>query len=108
MIHNGNVGVPLFRFGKLQCELWICRRGKIQSHRHDKFDSTLVFLGGRMLGTISGRTAAVGWKKMLHRYKIAAGEDHSSEVLSRFCAFINIEKWKPGTMTSAAVDFVTQ
>lgn len=104
--HNGCVGLKLFRLGKRQLELWFCPRHEIiESHSHKHIDSTLIFLWGRILGTIGNKTGIVSYRDTFRRFPIPAGVKHSAIVQSTFCLFLNWEKWKTGNVTSAAIDF---
>lgn len=104
--HNRCVGFKLFRFGNRQLELWLApNREIIESHCHRHIDSTLIFLWGRILGTIGDKTGTVSYRDALRRFPIPAGVKHSAIVQSRFCAFLNWERWKTPNVTSAALDF---
>lgn len=104
--HNRCVGVKLFRFGCYQLELWIAPHGEIiEPHSHRHIDSTLVFLCGKILGTIGDKTGTVSHRDAFRRFSIPAGVTHSAIVQSGFCAFLNWERWKTSNVTSAALDF---
>lgn len=104
--HNRCVGVKLFRLGTRQLELWFCPRQEIiESHSHKHIDSTLIFLWGRILGTIADKTGIVSYRDTLRRFSIPAGVKHSAIVHSPFCLFLNWEKWTTRNVTSAAIDF---
>lgn len=100
--HDSNIGVTLFRWNKLQVELWLCL-GDVRPHVHENIESTIIWLGGRMLGTIGDRTKQLTWKQAGHRYPVTAGTVHSAKVQT-FGLFANIERWK-SQPTSACIDF---
>lgn len=102
--HNGNFGISLFRWGRIHIELWLCRKGSIPSHRHNQMDSKLIFLWGNILGTIGERTKRITGKDAFRVFDIPHGITHGAIVNSRFCAFLNIERWI-GSPRSAALDF---
>lgn len=104
--HNRCVGIKLFRFRNHQLELWACPRSEVvEPHSHANIDSTIIFLWGSIYGTIGERSGFVGWRDSFRRFEIAPGVKHSATILSRFCLFLNWEKWQTKDVTSAAIDF---
>lgn len=104
--HNRCVGVILFRFGTRQLELWWAPKGEfIEPHSHKHIDSTLLFLWGSINGSIGDKSGQVSYRDALRCFSIPAGVKHSAVVLSRFCLFLNWEKWTTRNVTSAAIDF---
>lgn len=100
--HGKSIGITLFRSGRLQIELWLCLED-VEPHVHHQIDSTIIWIGGRMLGTIGGRSKELGWRQLGHRYAIPAKVKHSAKIHT-FGLFANIERWKTDP-TSAAIDF---
>lgn len=106
--HNRCIGIKLFRYGKFQLELWFAPRGEmIEPHCHPHIDCSLTFLWGSIVGTIGNKTGPVSYRDILRSFSIPAGVTHSAEVKSAFCLFLNWEKWKSETVTSASIDFQT-
>ncbi len=103
---HGCRGVRIIRIGRRQLEFWFCPRGAvIPSHVHDQQDIRLIVLGGRMAGTIGGRSGPIGWRDFLRRFDIPAGTPHAAIVTGAFCLFASWETWLAGEVTSAATDF---
>ena len=104
MIHRRgkSIGVTLFKWNRCQVELWLCL-GCVEPHVHKQIDSTILWLGGSMLGTIGERSKELCWRQIFHRYSVPAGTSHSAQVHS-FGLFANIELWS-SEPTSAAIDF---
>lgn len=106
--HNRCIGVKLFRFRQWQLEMWFCpRKEVIEPHSHRNIDSTLIFLWGRITGTIGDKTGPVSYRDIFRRFPIPAGVTHTATVHSPFCVFLNWERWKTSDVTSAALDFQT-
>lgn len=105
--HGRCRGIRLFRRGQKQLELWFAPHNEvILTHVHPHIDSTLVFLGGRMVGRIGNRWGPVGALDFLRCFCIPANVPHSAVVTGWFALFLNWETWKEGAnVTSAAVDF---
>lgn len=104
--HNGCIGLKLFKLGSRQLEIWYAPKDEIvESHSHQHIDSTLVFLWGKIHGRIGDKSGIVSFSDSLRSFSIPAGVRHSATVLSRFCLFLNWEKWKTRNVTSAAIDF---
>ncbi len=103
--HNRCVGFTLFKIGRKQVELWFCPKGEvIESHVHQKMDSKILFLWGKIDGTIGERTKRLDWRHVFRRFKIPSNVTHSAKVLG-FCVFANIETWNVPNPSSAAIDF---
>lgn len=109
------IGLRVPFFGGRQIELWYCPRGtKIPPHIHEKIDSFIIYLVGRMRVTVEHTTRDVcgpfrrreSTGKLIWAVKyIPAGVRHCAEVLGSFAVFINVEKCH-GTRTSASHDFI--
>jgi quercetin dioxygenase-like cupin family protein len=101
-----SLGIRIFRFGKVQAELWLCPKGeRLPAHRHAKMESRITFVAGRMLFTRDDRTIPLGLGQTLRTFKVAAGQAHSAIVTGLFGIFLNVESWTERP-TSAAHDFI--
>lgn len=108
------VGVTLFRFRRLNIELWYCPANyTIVEHKHPSMDIELVLLFGWTTFMRRERKSDVqqcaAAKFPFHackKYTVPAGWFHSFSTGKVPLVFINVEKWKPNIkITSAAEDF---
>lgn len=98
-----------------QVELWFCRRGTVvPPHVHEKIDSFIIYLFGRMRVTVGHTTREVfgpvrrrestGRLIWATRF-IPKMTRHCAEVIGSFALFLNIEHCH-GERQSASRDFI--
>lgn len=104
-VHNKNIGITLFKWGKWKLELWILREGLIHAHEHTEFDSLICHVFGKALfgrGMDIKEKNRLTWPKW-HSIKI--NQIHNAYIKDKFCVILNLQRWtiKP---TSAARNFI--
>ena len=113
--HDRCRGLTLWRWGRLNVELWFCPAGyEIVPHSHPLEDIELVPLFGWCTFIREDALRLVGQRiecsprRWFRKHSVPAGWVHWFKVGRKVpLVFINVARWKPGVpITSASEDFL--